>query len=187
MKATKYNLLMKIFAETDRLLLREIINADLNAIFELDSDSLVHKYLGNKLIKTLDEAQKNIDYIRQQYRERGIGRWAVINKETKEFMGWSGLKLNTEDTFNGYSNFIDIGYRFIPRYWGKGYATESGKAAVNYAFETMKLPAVYGITEKGNEASHKTLLKIGLDYIEDFYFEKEQLRLRWYEIKNSMI
>ncbi len=177
---------MNIFAETDRLILREVVQTDLEAMFELDSDPEVHKYLGNKPVKRIEESIKSIEFIRNQYVERGIGRWAVILKETQEFLGWSGLKLNKgEEKMNGHNEFYDVGYRFIKRHWGKGYATESGLAAIQYAFETMKLKTVYGITEIGNLASHKALLKIGLDYIEDFYYEKEDLNLRWYEI--SMI
>ena len=74
-------------------------------------------------------------------------------------MGWSGLKLNTEYTMNGFAEFYDVGYRIIKRFWGQGYATESGKAAVDYAFKVLKLPELYGITEKGNEASHNALFK----------------------------
>ncbi len=178
---------MKIFVETNRLILREIIDSDIDAMYELDSDPEVHKYLGNKPVKTKEESKKAIDFIRQQYIERGIGRWAVINKETQEFMGWSGLKLNTEEPMNGHTNYYDVGYRFIKRFWGKGYATESGKASIQYAFETMKLKTIYGITEIDNQASHNALLKIGLQHIENFNYEKENLTLRWYEISNSNI
>ena len=82
---------MKIFAETKRLILREVLLTDLEAMFELDADPDVHKYLGNNLIKTKQEAKKTIELIREQYLERGIGRWAVVNKETNEFMGGLGL------------------------------------------------------------------------------------------------
>ncbi len=177
---------MKIFKETERLILREIVDADLDAMFDLDSDPEVHKYLGNKPVKTKEESQKYIDFIRQQYVKRGIGRWAVVLKETQEFIGWSGLKLNKgEEKMNGHNEFYDVGYRFMKKHWGKGYATESGKAAVQYAFDTMKLKTVYGITEMGNQASHFALLKIGLHYVEDFHYKKEDLKLRWYKISNT--
>ena len=178
------NKYVKIYAETERLILREITNEDIYAMFELDSNPDVHKYLGNRPVKTIEASEKLIDAIKLQYSERGIGRWAVINKQTNEFMGWSGLRLyNENESFNGYTNFYDVGYRFIPKFWGKGYATESGKAAIAYAFTTLKLKTVYGITDIDNAASHKALLKIGLTYIEDFYYEKENLMLRWYKIE----
>ena len=86
---------------------------------------------------------------------------------------------------NGFTKYYDVGYRLIKRYWGKGFATESGKAAVDYASNNLKLPELYATTEIGNQASHNVLLKIGLAYVEDFYFEQEQLNLRWYKIENK--
>lgn len=176
---------MKFHLETERLILREIRPSDLEGMFELDSDPEVHRYLGNKPVKTKQESLKIINDIIKQYEERGIGRWAAIEKSSGEFIGWSGIRLNTEYNMNGYTKFYDVGYRLIKRFWGKGYATESGKLAVDYAFNSLKLPELYGITELRNQASHKVLLKIGLHYVEDFYFEKEKLDLRWYKIENK--
>lgn len=175
---------MTINIETERLILRELRSTDLKGMFELDSNPNVHRYLGNKPIKTIDEAKKIIDNVKQQYVDRGIGRFAVVEKTSGDFIGWSGIRLNTEYNMNGFTKYYDIGYRLIERFWNKGYATESGKAAVDYAFNVMKLPEIYGTTEIGNEASHNALLKIGLTYEEDFYFEEEKLDLRWYSIKN---
>jgi len=170
--------------ETERLRLRELRKSDLEGMFELDSNPNVHKYLGNKPIKTKTEAQKILDSVLQQYTERGIGRFAVIEKASGDFIGWSGLRLNTEYNMNGFTKYYDVGYRLIERFWGKGYATESGKASVDYAFNTMKLPELYATTEISNQASHNALLKIGLQYKTDFFFEQEQMNLRWYTIKN---
>ncbi len=176
---------MIFYIETERLILRELRTTDLEGMFELDSNPEVHKYLGNKPVKTKTESQKMLDSIINQYKERGIGRFAAIEKATGNFIGWSGIRLNTEYNMNGFTKYYDVGYRFIPKYWGKGYATESGKAAVDYAFNVLKLSKLYGTTEMGNQASHNALLKIGLHYVEDFYFEEEQLDLRWYELKNE--
>ena len=176
---------MKFHLETERLTLRELRISDLEGMFALDSDPEVHKYLGNKPVKTGDESREILKSVINQYEERGIGRWAAIEKQSGEFIGWSGLRLNTEYNMNGFKKYYDVGYRLLPKYWGKGYATESGKAAVNYAFNVLKLPELYGTTEMGNQASHNVLLKIGLTYVEDFYFEEEKLDLRWYKIINT--
>lgn len=176
---------MKFNIETERLILRELRITDLDGMFELDSDPEVHKYLGNKPVKTKKESQKMLESVLEQYQERGIARFAAIEKSSGDFIGWSGLRLNTEYNMNGFTKYYDVGYRLINRFWGKGYATESGKAAVNYAFNTMNLPELYATTHIENQASHNALLKIGLAYIEDFYFEEEKLNLRWYKIKNK--
>ncbi|WP_452232918.1 GNAT family N-acetyltransferase [Lacinutrix sp. MEBiC02595] len=176
---------MKFHIETERLLLRELRLTDLEGMFALDSDPEVHKYLGNKPVKTIAESQKILESVFTQYKERGIGRFAVIEKGTGDFVGWSGLRLNTEYNMNGFTKYYDVGYRLIKRFWGKGYATESGKASLDYAFNILKLPEIYATTEIGNKASHNALLKIGLHYVEDFYFEQEQMNLRWYTLENK--
>jgi len=173
---------MNIFAETERLILREIMPTDIEGMFELDSDPIVHKYLGNKPVKTKKEVEKVIEFIRQQYKERGIGRWAAIEKSSGDFIGWSGLKLNTgeKDSLNGKQNFYDIGYRFIPRYWGKGYATESALVALDYGFKVKQYETIAGIALIDNIGSNKVLRKIGLNHIEDFVYENT--KASWYEL-----
>ncbi|WP_160130415.1 GNAT family N-acetyltransferase [Kordia antarctica] len=173
---------MNIHLETDRLIIRDLTEQDVDGMFVLDSDPEVHTYLGNKPITQKAAALKYIRDVNLQYKQRGIGRWAVEMKETGEFIGWCGMRLYTDYTFNNHTNFHDIGYRIQRKFWGKGFATEASKACLEYAWNVLKLDKIYGITEKGNEASHKVLLKIGLNYLEDFHYEPEKMMLRWYSI-----
>ena len=161
---------MKIFAETERLILRELLSSDDEGIFELDSNKDVHKYLGNKPIKNIEEARNVIDFIRHQYIENGIGRWAVIEKETNNFIGWAGFKL-IRDKINNHSNFYDLGYRLIPKYWGKGIATESAKALLDYGFEKLQLNIIYSMTDTSNKASRNVLEKTGFKFVETFFLD----------------
>ncbi|MFD1630716.1 GNAT family N-acetyltransferase [Pseudopedobacter beijingensis] len=170
---------MKKVIETERLILRELLPTDVEGIFELDSDPEVHQYLGNNPIKTREEAAEAIAFIRQQYTDLGIGRWAIIDKQTNEFIGWSGLKLVT-DEYNKHSNYYDLGYRLIKKYWGKGIATETAKAWLHYAFETLKVDAVYAMTDCGNAGSDKILKKVGLQLVESFVLD--EIMHNWYTI-----
>ena len=171
---------MKIFAETERLLFREILPTDIDVMFELDSDPEVHKYLGNKPVSSKEQAMDMINFIRQQYIDYGIGRWAVIEKKTNDFMGWSGLKYIVTE-INGHKNYYDLGYRLIRKYWRKGIATESALASLEYAFDKLKLNEVYGMAESENIASNKILRKVGLRFIEDFDYNG--MRNNWYKIE----
>ena len=101
---------MIIFKETNRLILREIIPKDEVGFYELDSDAEVHKYIESKTIDTIEQARETIRFIRQQYIDNGIGRWAIIEKETNNFIGWTGLKLIRKET-NNHINYYDLGYR----------------------------------------------------------------------------
>lgn len=176
---------MTFHLETNRLILRELRETDINGIFELDSTPEVHKYLGNRTISTKDEALKIIKFIQKQYDELGIGRLACIEKETGNFIGWSGLKLNTgeKEQLNGHKNFIDIGYRFIPKYWQKGYGYESATACLDFGFNQMNYEKIYGCALANNIGSNKILKKIGLKFCNEFKFENELAY--WYELKKT--
>lgn len=176
---------MQFYLETERLILRDILETDVDGIYELDSDPLVHKYLGEKPITSKDKAAEIIAFIQQQYKNLGIGRFAAIEKSTGDFIGWSGLKFNTgeKEALNGKQDFYDIGYRLIPRYWGKGYATESSIELLAYGFKTMQLDTICGAAEADNLVSNKVLKKIGLQFINEFPFEGKVAN--WYELKSK--
>ncbi len=160
---------MDILIETDRLVMRAFTEGDAHGIFELDSDPEVHKYLGNKPIKTIEEAQSIIRYILDQYEKYSLGRLAIIDKNTNEFVGWSGLKYETE--VRKEMPYYDIGYRLKRKFWGCGIATETAMASMKYGFNTLKLNDIYGGADIDNIASNKILKKIGLQWIETFEYD----------------
>lgn len=170
---------MKIFIETERFLLRELVPEDANGLFELDADPEVHRYLGNKPIYTMAQAIEVIQMIRQQYLDNGIGRWAVVDKNTMEFIGWSGLKLVTEMT-NNHINYYDLGYRLIRKHWHKGIGTETAIASLAYAFDTLNVKEVFGMADCDNIASNKILSKAGLRLVEEF--DHDGIRHNWYRL-----
>ena len=88
--------MMTHYIETKNLILREFRGTDVDGIFKLDSNREVHKYLGNNPIKTMEEAEKIISFFHLQYKERGVGRFATIEKSSGKFIGWAGLKLNLD-------------------------------------------------------------------------------------------
>jgi ribosomal-protein-alanine N-acetyltransferase len=160
---------MKIFIETERLIIREILPEDVDGMFEMDSDPQVHQYLGNQPIKTVEESRAMIEFIRQQYIDFGIGRWAMIEKATGNFMGWTGFKFINE-TVNGHINYYDLGYRMLPQYWGKGYATEAAKACLNYGINQLNLKPIYAIADDSNSGSKNVLIKVGFKPAETFMY-----------------
>ncbi len=171
---------MRTSIETERLLLREILPSDDIGLFEMDSDPEVHLFLGNKPANYIYESQRNIQNIRQQYLENGIGRWAVIIKESNEFAGWCGLKL--EKNLNGYVQFYDLGYRFKPKFWNSGIATEAAKAFVDFGFNELKLDKICAYTSAGHINSGRVLEKCGLKFVNTFV--NNGVEELWFEINN---
>ncbi|TXB63764.1 GNAT family N-acetyltransferase [Phaeodactylibacter luteus] len=159
---------MKIHIETSRLILRDIEADDLQGLFELDSDPEVHRYLGGKPIKSLQEAEGIIAYIRKQYEDDGIGRWAVAGKASGEFIGWAGLKYERSVRETPY---FDLGYRLKRRFWGQGIATEAAQHALSYGFREMGLQQVFAGAHIENAGSNRVLQKIGLNFLETFEFD----------------
>ena len=98
---------MKIFVETERLVLREIVEDDFNELYKLDADPDVHRYLGNSTITSKEKLMEAIDSIQQQYIDFGVGRWAMIDKNTNEFIGWTGLEYMTNKT-NNHKTFMTL-------------------------------------------------------------------------------
>lgn len=174
---------MKIFAETERLILRELMPADAKGMFDMNSDPDVHRYLGNKPVKSIEQSIAEIEFIRKQYVENGIGRWAVIEKTSGNFLGWSGLKLITETT-NNHINYYDLGYRFSKRFWGKGYATETAMAVIDYGFTELKLNEIIGIADINNLGSIHVLEKVGLKRVS--VFDYDGTKHLWMKIENQL-
>ncbi|TCC99482.1 GNAT family N-acetyltransferase [Pedobacter hiemivivus] len=168
--------------ETERLYFRELLETDIRGVFSLDSDPEVHQYLGGNPIESAQQALNAIKFIRQQYIDYGVGRLAIIEKETNSFVGWGGFKLITDLT-NGHKNYHDLGYRFLKTAWGKGYATESSKATVEYGFNKLKLPVIYAMADRGNLQSRKVLKKCG--FIEKGLFDYDLVPHYWYELFNQ--
>ncbi|TSJ43387.1 GNAT family N-acetyltransferase [Mucilaginibacter corticis] len=173
---------MQIFIETERLIIRELLPTDDSAMFELDADPEVHRYLGNSPVKTIEESREIIAMVRQQYLDNGIGRWAMVEKASGNFMGWTGFKL-IRDTINNHTDFYDLGYRIIRKYWGKGYATESAIACRDYWFKQFDQPTLYAMTNVENKNSKKVLGKVGFVCKETF--THHDLPHYWFELNRD--
>jgi len=173
---------MNLILETDRLLLREFQLSDAAAFFAMDSNPKVHQYLWNKPVQKIEETYEIIDFVQKQYLDNGIGRFAIILKETNEFIGWAGLKYNTEPV-NNKTNFYDIGYRLDEKFWGKGYASEASMAWLNYAFETMNLKTLEAAAHTENVASNRILQKMGMQMTEQYL--EDGISWNWYTLSNS--
>lgn len=153
---------MKHILETSRLVLRELNLGDTKDFYDLNSNPNVIRYTGDSAFENISEAKQFLENY-QDYKLNGYGRWAVILKETSQFIGWCGLRFDNDET--------DIGFRFFEQEWNKGYATESALACLNYGLKELQLKCVIGRAMKTNIWSIRVLEKIGLEYDRDIEFD----------------
>ncbi len=159
---------MKVFLETERLILREFIKEDADLLIDLDSDPDVMKFLTDGKPTPPEEVRNRMipDLLRFYDSYENLGFWAVIEKETSHFLGWFLLR-PAKDPSQG----IELGYRFKKTAWGKGYATEGSRALLKRAFSIPWVKRVMAITMKGNTKSWHVMEKLGMkfdkNYVED--------------------
>lgn len=154
--------------ETERLVLCHLSEEDAPFIFELLNTPEWIQFIGDRGIKTMDDAKL---YIQngpvKSYSRFGFGLFLVKLKSDQVPIGMCGLikRDSLED--------VDIGFAFLTHYTGKGYAFEAAAATLKYARETIKLTRVVAITNEDNVPSIKLLEKIGLHFEKKVIFESE--------------
>ena len=152
---------MKVILETPRLILRQFTQADAPLILQLNSNAEIVKYLHEPILKTAAAAQNILTNIILPQYKNNFGRWAVHTKSGKEFIGWCGLKHRPE------LDEIDLGYRFMQQFWGKGYATEAAQHTLLYGLSNLGLDIIIGRAHIENTASLKVLEKIGMQFVKE--------------------
>lgn len=150
--------------ETERLILRQWKKSDSLPFINMGLDPDVMKYLPNLL--TENESLEIINKIEDVFDKKHWGFWAVELKETGEFIGFIGLHDQPEQF--DFSPCVEIGWRLAKEHWGKGYATEGAKAALEYAFNKLKLKKVVSFTSLANKQSESIMKKIGMTKVSYF-------------------
>lgn len=155
---------MKIYLETERLILREFTDADVDNLVELDADPEVTRYInGGKPTAREYIVETVMPKILSYYQKGGnLGIWAVQKKDDPTFMGWFLLRPNLKDTSE-----IELGYRFKRKYWGQGFATEGSVALVKKGFEELDIDVIMAAADPANGASRRVMEKVGLIYEKD--------------------
>ena len=113
----------------------------------------------------------------KDYKKHGYGRWATIYKPDNKLIGFAGLKYLPE------FDETDIGFRFLPEYWGKGLATEASKEIITYGFETLDLQKIIAIASAANVGSCKVLEKSGLTLYKTDAYDGDGKEYNWYKIE----
>lgn len=149
--------------ETERLVLRPFTLKDVVPSHAMQLDPEVTRYTHDGGVRTLDEIERTVrENVLGDYERVGFGRFAVEARMTGEFIGFAGLKYLPEH------DLVDLGYRLRRDQWGKGLATEAGKAALDFGFNTLRLDRVHALVLPENEASVRVLEKLGMHFENEF-------------------
>ncbi|MEM1283462.1 MAG: GNAT family N-acetyltransferase [Chlamydiota bacterium] len=146
--------------KTKRLFLRQWTDDDLMQFAVMNADPEVMEYFPALL--STEESNKLAERIRTELQEKEYGFWAVEIQEGASFIGFIGLHRANFDA--PFCPCVEIGWRLTKEQWGKGYATEGAKAALDYAFSNLQLPEVLSFTAEVNKRSQKVMKKIGMKH-----------------------
>ena len=148
--------------ETERLLLREMTDADFDALYRVlaDSDIMQHYPYSFDEARVWNWIARN----RERYQIFGFGLWAVCLRKTGEMIGDCGLTLQNIDG----KLLPEIGYHINKSYWKKGYATEAGCAVRDWAFHNTDYTALYSYMNQKNLPSSSTAKKLGMKKIKEY-------------------
>ena len=142
--------------ETDRLRLRLFQPRDLDELASMFSDPQVMRYVADGKPAGRDVAEKALTSVIDHWRRHGFGRWAAEDKETRQFVGFGGLR--------SLFGMPEVVYHFVPAHWGKGLATELGRASLRYGFEEHRFEKIVAIAKPENAASIRVMEKLGMHY-----------------------
>lgn len=154
--------------DTARLTHRTFELGDAEALYKLNSHPDVMRLTGEPPFPSIEATREAIlNY--PDFESYGFGRWACILKETNSIIGLSGLKYLPD------LEAVDVGYRFLPEYWGRGLATETCKASLRFGFETLQLEEIIGLVLPENKASIRVLEKAGMQADGKFLYDGLQV------------
>jgi ribosomal-protein-alanine N-acetyltransferase len=170
--------------ETERLLLRRVVNNDLKEVIALRSNPEIVKYIPRPQVKTKQDGLDHIAMINDKIEANEGINWAITLKDDVQLIGIIGhYRIKPEH------HRSDIGYMILPEHNGKGIVTEAIKAVIKYGFETLKLHSIGAVIDPKNVASAKVLKKNGFvkeaHLIENEFFEGRYLDSVIYSLLNK--
>lgn len=150
---------------TPRLLLRQWRDADREPYARLNADPEVMRFFPGT--QSQEQSDRSIAAWSLELEERGWSNWAVECLEDGSLVGFVGLSIPKRAL--PFTPCVEIGYRLAKAHWGKGFATEAGKACLRYGFEVLQLPEIVSFTAKLNTPSQAVMQRLGMkDAKEDF-------------------
>lgn len=158
---------------TERLLLRPIEGADVDAFARLFADPEVVRFIGDGTTSNRDETAEWVERTIQRNESEGFDRRAVILAGSGQAIGWCGIAVwDVEGRPER-----ELGYVLARGHWGRGYATEAATAMRDHALDALGLCRLIALIDHGNAASEAVAGKLGMGYERDAPFHGRVVRL----------
>ena len=142
--------------ETDRLQFRMFTMDDLDELAPIFADPDVIRHLGSGKPAPRAETETALRSIIKHWERHGFGRWAVCDKQTRELIGYGGLR-----SFYGEPELV---YLLAKAHWGRGLATEIARACLKFGFDDRAFERIVGMAKPANVASRHVLDKTGMSF-----------------------
>ena len=147
-----------VICQTPRLMLREFTMDDLEPLTALHLDPEVCRFIG---LRTPEQTRNTLSEWIAAYRSLGFAKWAVILRETGEFIGRCGM---TPEEYGDGIREPELGWTFARAHWGNGYATEAAAAAIKHWFDVLGHRRIMSLIDPLNVASERVAARIGMTF-----------------------
>ncbi|MEQ8789217.1 MAG: GNAT family N-acetyltransferase [Pirellulaceae bacterium] len=152
---------------SERLLLRRWRDEDRAPFARLNADARVVEFLPGPMSR--QESDALVDRIEAHFDKHGFGLWAVEAPGEAPLIGFIGLAVTRFEAH--FTPAVEIGWRLDADHWGRGYATEGARAALQFGFETLTLDEIVSFTVPHNARSRRVMEKIGMSHRESDDFD----------------
>jgi [ribosomal protein S5]-alanine N-acetyltransferase len=162
---------------TARLTLRPFTLADVDEVHALWTDPDVRRYLWDDVVIARERAEEMVRAIVAGFERNGRGMWLIHEQDADTACGFCGFLPRKEE------DRAEMIYGLAPSVWGRGYATESARALIDYGFRTLKLPKIAAAADVPNAASVRVLERLGMRFLRREVVHG--IDLLFYEIENT--
>ncbi|MBU3145969.1 GNAT family N-acetyltransferase [Clostridium sp. CF012] len=142
--------------ETERFILREVVESDYTAIYDIYCNEDAVKYQQIKAMSTIEAAKKSVEFFIDGFKNKKFIRWCITLKENDDVIG-----LITLHDFDTWNSKVEIGYMLNKKYWGQNIMSEVSKKIIQYAFEVLELNRIEALVDPENIISIKLNIKLG--------------------------
>lgn len=144
--------------ETERLLHRRFTKMDLEELLAIRGDQAVAQYIGGPKASTREWIQGRLQHYLEGYQTLGFSVHALLWKETRQLIGWSGLQPTEDNTA------IQLTYGLAQSHWRQGIGYETAAAWLYYGFNTLDLEQIVAVTHLHNTGSWRLMEKLGMTF-----------------------